>query len=143
MWISEEDAALQGWDVAGYMHACATDAQLLDLIHPDDRTGFVQQMAEAAATLQPYRLSYRQRHRDGHYQAIEEAAEIVQNPADGHLHIIGCIIDVTEQRRIEAALRDANERLEERVRERTAALEAALDRAEAAEHLFSGAAAAL
>jgi PAS domain S-box-containing protein len=143
LWISEEGAALQGWDVPAYMRDCATDAQLLESIHPEDRPAFVRQMTAAATTLQPYRLSYRQRHRDGHYQHIEEAAEVVRNPSDGHLHIIGCIIDVTEQRRIEAALREANERLDARVHERTAALEAALARAESVEQLFSGAAAAL
>jgi PAS domain S-box-containing protein len=45
---------------------------------------------------------------------------------DGEItHIVGIVHDITEIKRAEAALRDANEELERRVRERTQALQAA------------------
>ena len=52
--------------------------------------------------------------------------------ADGSPMVLEMDMDITEQRRAEAGLREANERLEQRVAERTAALQLAKAAAEAA-----------
>ncbi len=63
--------------------------------------------------------------RDGTLRDISWYDELIRDDAGEPHYLIAVGIDVTEQRRAEQALRESNERLEVRVRERTAALEAA------------------
>lgn len=73
-------------------------------------------------TGEPYVTDYRIRRSDGvrilHLLATREVK-------DGEVRLLGTVQDVTEQRTTEIALRELNEQLEERVKERTASLEQA------------------
>jgi PAS domain S-box-containing protein len=104
-----------------------------DLLHPDDleeamRSG---RMSEIAGTRGPGPpVEYRYRHKDGSYRYL---AVVLNNLIDDPTinGVIGSGRDVTERRRLEEETRRLNETLEERVAERTAQLEALVQRLEA------------
>ena len=102
----------------------------LQQIHPDDLTPvqerFLGALAVRATTC---RHEYRIRHKAGHYIWIWDSTRIVYNGSGNPVRVIGCAISIDERKRIEQALRAAkedlarvNERLEEKVSERTAQL---------------------
>ena len=90
-------------------------------------------LARAAAG-EPQRFEWRGRHRDGH--PVWGEVRLTRVRVDGTERILAAMRDITDRKRVEAALHEAYAALEQRVAERTAALEAsnaALVR-EAAEH---------
>lgn len=70
------------------------------------------------------------RRRDGTMVPIEVGVDLLET-GDGRF-LLASIVDITDRKRAETALRDANERLEERVAARTLELERARDDAEQA-----------
>jgi len=103
--------------------------QPVELLVPERlRTGHPRQRAEFFATPEARRMGTgRDLHavrRDG----SEFPVEIGLNPitTDDGLLVLSVIIDITERKRLEQALQQANEELEQRVAERTAELERAV-----------------
>ena len=93
-------------------------------IHPDDVARVGATIAESARTLTPCRYEYRVR--DRQQDAIWlEARFVPEREADGSVLWHGILIDITERKRAEEEIRRLNDALEDRVRERTAQLEAA------------------
>ncbi len=84
------------------------------LIHSDDRmpAQSVYQSAVDAGALR-VTLNYRIRHAGGHYVDILDRATLVRDAAGAVVRVIGCIEDVTETRRTEQAVRDADRRKDE------------------------------
>src|SRR5262245_7588889 len=66
------------------------------------------------------------RHRAGHVFPVEMAFSELQ--LDGELHFVGFLRDITKRKEAERAVRDSNERLEQRVAERTRELRLANER---------------
>lgn len=122
-------------DVLGYR---LEEAELsiewwLERIHPDDQQRVSDQITTYLEnTILDFAIEYRVRHQDGRYLYVWNTALIVRS-ADGRAeHVIGSIIDISDRKRAEEALRESEERyrcinetLEQRVLERTAELEAA------------------
>jgi PAS domain S-box-containing protein len=74
------------------------------IVHPDDAgTGPV---LEAVASGRPYTLEYRIVHRDGSVRWVYERGQASRDPA-GELRLDGAIFDVTQRRRVEEELREA------------------------------------
>ncbi|HWL70040.1 MAG TPA: PAS domain S-box protein [Geminicoccus sp.] len=143
LWCSEQLAAIFERSVDDYMADMGTDAQVIAKIHPDDAGPYVERIEEIKRTRGSYRVGYRCHTRSGRLIHVVEAAETFVDPATGNLLMVGCVIDETAHREAQHLLREVNETLERKVAERTAALEAALARAEAAESRFLAAAEAL
>ena len=78
-------------------------------IHPDDVALWQAQLdAVIARRGSRFDAEYRARHRDGHWCAVYDRALIVYGPDGAALRIVGCVQDVTAQRAIDQALREAD-----------------------------------
>jgi hypothetical protein len=81
------------------------------------------------ASLQPFTLEARYRSGKGEWRWIRSTSQPRRDAEGaGHSGFIGVAHDVTDAKEAEAALRELNETLERRVEERTADLQAALER---------------
>ena len=100
-------------------------AEFLSLAHPDDLELVLQAWEDARLTGEPRPYENRVRWPDGSEHVVRVTG-VVERDAHGEITALtGWLQDVTVQRRIEAELRALSERLEARVAERTAQLEAA------------------
>ena len=96
-----------------------------ELIHPDDRQAVWDDVQAAVSKKEPFRLNYRIVTCAGQENWVWEQGRGVF-ASDGELLALeGFIIDVTERKRAEEALRTAHDDLERRVEKRTADLTAA------------------
>ena len=94
--------------------------------HPDD----IAESRECVRSLLAkervsYRMEKRYRHKDGHYVWTDVSTTLLRDSQDRPLYFITSVLDITERKRAEEEVRTLNAELEQRVRERTAQLEAA------------------
>lgn len=105
---------------------------LHDFSHPDDLPLTERLCASLAAGESPsIEAEKRYLHRDGHVIEVQLTSALMRDADGAPQYLISQLRDVTAQRTAERALRDLNEHLEQRVRERTAELEEARRRMEA------------
>ncbi|RVU17215.1 ATP-binding protein [Methylobacterium oryzihabitans] len=88
-------------ELLGWSAADLVGRPVLDFIHPDDRASSEAEIHRIAHGLTTLRFENRYRHRDGSLRVLSWTAA----PGDGHVHAIGR--DVTEQRELEDAFRQA------------------------------------
>ncbi len=129
-------ARMLGYDPGGFTE---TNQKFLDRLHPEDRPG-----VEAAYSdyLEGRRTRYwvecRQRTATGGWKWILSTGAAVEWDAAGRpLRMLGTHVDIDRRRRAEEELRSLASALEERVRERTAELEAANRELESFSHSVS------
>jgi PAS domain S-box-containing protein len=125
-YVSPAARALFGFEPEEWLSSA-----LADHVAPESRERATRLVARVLAgeTVRNFELGAPRR--DGAPLVLEANATPIHLGA----HVVGVqgvLRDITERRRAEEALRDANRRLETRVRERTVALEAACDDAERA-----------
>ncbi len=109
--------------------------QIVATVHPDDREGLAQAIADVVQRGGAYAHQYRVKRTDGKYYWIEANGRVDLGPDGKGLSFPGVVIDVEERRAVEAerdraaaALRALNETLEQRVADRTAELMLAEER---------------
>lgn len=96
----------------------------MDLTAPPDRSLVADNIQKRlAGEARDIRYAFRGLRKDGSFIDVEVHG--VQVEVEGRPAIIGTLLDVTERKRQEEEIRRLNEELEQRVRERTAELEAA------------------
>jgi PAS domain S-box-containing protein len=96
----------------------------LNAIHPDDRDLVNQAYTESVKSGMPYDIVHRLQMPDGRVKYVNERCE-TEYGADGRpLRSIGTVHDITELKQAEEKIRELNQKLEQRVAERTAELEA-------------------
>jgi len=96
-----------------------------DRIHPDDKQRWSIEAAEMFLTGEPLRSVYKVVARDGRIIWFHCEAKMVRREDGRPWFIHGVGFDVTELKQAERALREAHDKLELRVQERTAELERA------------------
>ncbi len=93
-----------------------------DCVHPDDRAATNAARQRSVAEGVPYHAAYRIRRASDGVERWMEGYARLNGPPEQATHLIGVMFDITERKRAEAMLRDANAELEHRVAERTRAL---------------------
>ncbi|QGZ43012.1 PAS domain-containing protein [Pseudoduganella flava] len=86
-----------------------------DLIHPEDMAENRVQVARLRATGQPFTLEKRYHRPDGEWVWISSSMSRLDDESGQPVALIAVKTDITERRRIEVALRDLNDTLEQRV----------------------------
>lgn len=118
--------------VLGYRAEELLGKPLQEVVHPDDRGIAMNSFLECVmSSSECYPIEYRMLHKDGSWRVMEaRGTNNLDDPAVG-----GVVLnsrDITERKQAEEAVARANAELEQRIRERTSELEAAL--AEVREH---------
>jgi PAS domain S-box-containing protein len=108
-----------------------------ECLHPEDRPGAVARWGEATGAGRPFDLEFRIRRHDGVYRWFKTRAEPLRDVEGRIRKWFGTNTDVDDQRRAEAALREAHGELEARVRSRTWEYELLASRLQAALELAS------
>src|SRR5262245_44817254 len=82
-------------------------------VHRDDRASCVNAYDRAFDARLPFTRSYRLRRHDGEYRWVLDQALPQFAPAGDFIGYVGCCVDVTEQKRIEEALRENDRRTDQ------------------------------
>jgi PAS domain S-box-containing protein len=97
----------------------------MELLHPDDREPTLDAHDRANLTGNPWSREYRLIASDGRALWFRDVGTLVRDEHGAPLHWLGVQLDITELKLVEDELRTARDELEQRVQERTAALEEA------------------
>lgn len=81
-------------------------------IHPDDLERVQREGARTTATGEPFRLEYRMLARDGRWVHIRDEAALIRDTSGQPLHWQGILMDVSQQRQAEQALRHSEDRFQ-------------------------------
>src|SRR5437879_2211814 len=102
VYVSENISRLTGYEVEEVLRP----DWLRDNVHPEDRERIRGDLAEQFPTGQ-FTIEYRFRHKDGSYRWILDEGR-VRHDATGHaVEVVGAWIDITERKRLETQLRQA------------------------------------
>ncbi len=74
-------------------------------IHPDDIKRVYAEDIRTNETGEPFRIEYRMRHKDGHYVWVKEDSSIIKGDNGTPLFWQGILLNITDQKRTEEALR--------------------------------------
>jgi PAS domain S-box-containing protein len=82
------------------------------LLHPEDKPRASQLNDDLAHGAGTYEGEFRLRHKDGHYiHVLSRGFPVRREPGGPVVRVVGTHLDITEQKRTEAALRESQERL--------------------------------
>lgn len=118
VWVTEPDGNCtylsQSWyEFTGQSPETGLSLGWLNAVHPDDREMAENIFAAANERREPFRLDYRLRRGDGAYRWAIDSAQPRFSAAGEFLGYIGSVIDITERKRMEEALREADRRKDE------------------------------
>jgi len=94
-------------------------------VHPEDRERFIAIRDQGVKTLQRHDQEYRLVRTDGKVVWVRSERVVLPGPDGRAARMLVALHDISARKRIEQALKQANEELEARVDQRTAALAAA------------------
>ena len=93
-----------------------------DLVHPDEVERINRLIKAAIVESRPFVLEFQMRHKDGSTRWIWGSGSAVSN-SEGHIEWVdGVLLDITERRDMEEALREAKQRAEQAAQARSAFL---------------------
>ncbi|MFN0008395.1 MAG: PAS domain S-box protein [Planctomycetota bacterium] len=99
-------------------------------IHPDDRDRTIARCIACTAAGEDHTMEYRMLAADGRVVWLRDLVRVVMGP-DNPRELVGVMVDITDRKRAEAEIQELNQTLEQRVRARTAELQAAAAELEA------------
>jgi len=112
VFISDAVERVTGWPRADFLGARPTRS-FGPLIHAADRVRVSETIAKALAERRTYLVEYRLLHADGSTRWLWENGTSVSNEAGEPYWLDGVILDITERRQMEEALREAKEKAEQ------------------------------
>jgi PAS domain S-box-containing protein len=89
-------------------------AELLEIIHPDDRELFQESVNRAIAQGVSYEIDFRIRQPNGEVRYIESRGEAVFNDSGQVIQLFGTVLDITERKQREEALQQSEAREREK-----------------------------
>ena len=92
-------------------------AAVTPAIHAEDQPRVHQEIEDAMRRGGRYHCEFRVREEDGAYRWIEAHGRVDQDASGNPVRFPGVLIDIDHRRAIETALRDLNQKLEDRVRQ--------------------------
>ena len=95
-------------------------------LHPDDRDLVMQNVQQSGITYKPFDMEYRMLARDGHVVWFHDQTILHRDERDQPLYWQGLKVDITKRKQAEEEILRLNAGLEQRVQERTTALQHAL-----------------
>ena len=99
--------------IIGYLPEELIGTNCLDLIHGEER-GFIGDLFGGRADDDIFTITYRARHKDGHFVWLETSARVIHDlMTDSSVEIQTASRDITERKNAERALISAHERLQE------------------------------
>ncbi len=103
--LSDEISSITGYPASDFVgNRVRTYASI---IHPDDQAQVNQAVLDGVIRHEPFEIEYRVCHADGTIRWVHEHGQAIEAGADSPL-LNGIILDVTERKRIEAALSERN-----------------------------------
>jgi PAS domain S-box-containing protein len=87
-----------------------TSAEITEMYHPDDKEFFNQTVNLAISEGKPYKEELRILHPGGQIRYIEARGEAVFNETGEVIQLLGTVMDITERKQTEAALKISEER---------------------------------
>jgi diguanylate cyclase (GGDEF)-like protein/PAS domain S-box-containing protein len=112
IWVSDETGACSfsnrlWYETTGQSEADAQGLGWLEAIHPDDRGAVEQAFTVANARHEYFRTEYRLRRAEGGYAWVIDTANPRFAPGGTFLGYIGSVLDISERRAMEMALRES------------------------------------
>ncbi|HYH43521.1 MAG TPA: CHASE domain-containing protein, partial [Burkholderiales bacterium] len=83
----------------------------MKLVHPMDRAGWTETLASALRTGKPFAAEFRIMRPDGAVRHVRSLGEVIRDPSGRPLRVLWSVLDVTDQKRTEEALRGSAEQL--------------------------------
>jgi PAS domain S-box-containing protein len=118
-YVSPSFATMLGLDPADFPLGFSA---FFDRIHPDDRARALRDAAVSEETGAPFDLEYRLRRADGGWIWVHDRSAIERDAAGRPVAWTGVILDVTERKQLEAALREHETQLRSIVEQLPAAI---------------------
>jgi PAS domain S-box-containing protein len=124
LWVTDPTGSCtylsRSWyDFTGQTEETGLGMGWLSAVHPDDAKMAGDSFLDSNARHAPFRVEYRLRRKDGEYRWAIDSASPRHDSTGQFLGYIGSVIDITERKKAEDAMRQLNQELERRVQERT------------------------
>ena len=118
LWMTDTDDRCtflsRGWyEYTGQAEPEAMGFGWTNALHPDDREDAARSFRYVSARREPFASDYRVRHHSGEYRWVIGAGRPRFDEDGRWLGYVGSVIDITERKRAEEALKDADRRKDE------------------------------
>ena len=115
IWVTEPDGRCSYLSETWYAFTGQSPQEALgfgwvDAIHPEDRPGAERALLDAHASRASFRVDYRLRRHDGVYRWTMDAAAPRFGPDGAFVGYIGSVVDITDRKQAEDALRESETR---------------------------------
>jgi PAS domain S-box-containing protein len=115
LWVTEADGTCsflnrEWYDFTGQTSATALSLDWLEAVHPDDRPRASEVVRSSNERREPSTVEYRLRRADGEYRWAINSARPRFGPDGEFRGFVGSVLDITDRRQIEDALRESDRR---------------------------------